>query len=190
MYRLLELWARLVGTVLGRRRDADLDREMACHLELAVDDGLRRGLSRDDARAAAVRDLGGLVQTKERFREQLTFALVHDLLGDVRYACRSIAARKMAAAVTILTIALGVGANAAVFAVAYGVMWRPLPFAAQLPRLAGDAPVDGVPGGLARLDIRSSERRRGRADAGGPGDRLDVRRPADPAAARTQVPGE
>jgi putative ABC transport system permease protein len=145
MYRLLELWARFVGTVLGRRRDADLDREMTHHLELAVEDGVARGLSREDARAAAVRDLGGVMQTKERFREQLAFSLVHDVGRDVRYAWRAIAARRLAAAVTMLTIALGVGANAAVFAVAYGVVWRPLAYneAHRLVRLyfgKADAP--------------------------------------------------
>ena len=144
MYRLRELWARLAGYRTRTRRDLDLDREIGAHLQMAIEEHQRAGLSHTDAHRLAMRDLGGVIQTKEAFREQHGFASVDSVARDVIYAWRLVRARPSFSAAVILAIALGVGANTAVFGVAHGVLWRPLPFdePEQLVRLFQTRPQD------------------------------------------------
>ncbi len=128
MYRIRESLARLVGYRARARRDRELDREIAAHLQMAIEDHVRAGMSHADARAAAIRELGGVVQTKEAFRAQQGFATVESVVRDMAYAWRMALARPSFSAAVLLSIALGVGANTAVFSVARSVLWRPLPF--------------------------------------------------------------
>jgi putative ABC transport system permease protein len=128
MYRIRELFARLAGYRVRARRDRDLDREIRAHLQMAIEEHLRAGMSPPDARASAMRELGGVTQTKEAFREQQGFAAVENVVRDLSYACRLLRARPSFSAAVMLAIALGVGANTAVFSVAHSVLWRPLPF--------------------------------------------------------------
>ena len=116
------------GISPGHARDRDLDREIRAHLQMAVEEHLRGGMSYADAHAAANRELGGVTQTKEAFREQQGFASFEGVVRDVTYACRAIRARPSFSVAVLLAIALGVGANTAVFSVAHSVLWRPLPF--------------------------------------------------------------
>ena len=128
MYRIRESLARLVGYRARARRDRELDREIAAHLQMAIEDRMRDGMSHTEARAAAIRELGGVVQTKEAFREQQGFATVESVVRDMAYAWRLALARPSFSAAVLLAIALGVGVNTAVFSVARSVLWRPLPF--------------------------------------------------------------
>jgi predicted permease len=115
---------------LGRRSDADreLDDELAFHLERATDGLIARGMSPDEARRAARLSLGGVEQRKEECREARGLRLLGALRRDLVFAGRMIRRRPGFSTVTIATLALGIGANTAMFAILNGVLLQPLPF--------------------------------------------------------------
>jgi predicted permease len=119
--------SRLLAIVGGRRRDADLNDEIQAHLDTLTDDYVRRGLSPADARAAARRDFGGVDQVKEVYRDQRSLPFVETLAQDVRYALRALRASPGFAAAAILSLALGIGGNSAVFTLVNAALMRDLP---------------------------------------------------------------
>ena len=82
------LLSRVVGFLRGRRLDHDMDDEVRFHLEMAVDEYVRGGLNRDDARVAALRNFGGVTQMKEAYRDQRGLPWLEMLLQDVRFGAR------------------------------------------------------------------------------------------------------
>src|SRR5262245_42203017 len=86
------------------------------------------GLSSEEARAVARRRLGNPLQLRERSREPWTFATAETFAQDVRHALRLLRRDPAFTATALATLALGIGLNAAIFSVAYGVLWRPLPY--------------------------------------------------------------
>ena len=127
-----------MGSVLRRllfffrrhRFDRDLDDELRFHEEMkaqALADA--QDISRDDARAAARRRLGNPLRLREQSRDAWTFATLETLGQDVRHALRLIGRDPAFAFTALATLALGIGLNTAIFSVAYGVLWRPLPYA-------------------------------------------------------------
>ena len=128
MTRLRVVMTRLMAFFSTGRRDADLNDEIQAHLDLLTQENVSRGMSLDDARAAARREFGGIEQIKEIYRDQLGWPFVDSLAQDVRYALRQLHRNKGFATAAILTLSLGVGANTAIFSVVDTVLLRPVSY--------------------------------------------------------------
>lgn len=127
---------RLTSLFRGARVERELDEEIRYHLEREADEQVAAGRTPDEARAAARRAFGGAEQMKEACRDTRRVAFLSHAAQDLRYGVRVLRKHPGFAATTILTVALGIAATAAIFSIVYGVVLRPLPFA-EPDRLAG-----------------------------------------------------
>src|SRR5260370_32933032 len=129
-----------------RRLYDDLAEEIREHLDEKVEEVVAEGMSRKEARAAARRAFGTVTLTEEDGRNVWRWPSVEELLADVRYGLRALRHNPMFTAVALLTIAIGIGANTAVFSVVNSVLLKPLnyPNAEQLVSLHQITP--GAPG--------------------------------------------
>jgi putative ABC transport system permease protein len=126
--------------------EQDLDEELRFHLEMETAKQLKRGLSPDDARREALRTFGGVEKVKEQCRELRGSHWLEELVRDVRYGARTLRRSPGFSAVVVLTLALGIGANTAIFSVVHGVLLRPLPYeeGERLVLLRQQAPKAGL----------------------------------------------
>jgi predicted permease len=129
------LLSRVASLFRRTKLNAELDEELRAHIDLATEENMRGGMSRQSARTAALRAFGGVTQTREAYRAQRGVPVFETLAQDARYALRQLAKSPGFAATAILTVALGIGANTAIFSVLEGVVLAPLPFK-QPDRLA------------------------------------------------------
>ncbi|HEY1159026.1 MAG TPA: ABC transporter permease [Terracidiphilus sp.] len=110
--------------------DADLEAEIAAHLELAIEENLQRGLTPAEARRQALVRFGGVDQAKDKHREARGIMKLDILLQDLKYTIRTLSRDRSFTLVAVLILALGIGANIAVFSVVNTLLLRPLPFPA------------------------------------------------------------
>jgi predicted permease len=124
MRKLRALWFRLLR---GRRAQDDFETELESHVAMHTEDGMRAGLSLAEARRQALIRLGGAEQTRQAYRERRGLPGIESLLRDLRYGVRTLAKHPAVTAIAILSIGLGIGANASIFSIVSRFLLRPAP---------------------------------------------------------------
>ncbi len=138
-----EWWSKITRILHGRRNlDDDLADEMRAHLDFLIQENLANGMSPVEAETAARRSFGNQTSVRERAHETWRFPKLESILQDARYGLRAIRRSPSFSLIVILTLALGIGANTAIFSVVYSVLLRPLPYPAaeRLVQLSESTP--------------------------------------------------
>src|ERR1700685_1757885 len=148
-----DLLFRLRCLFLGRKVESELDDELRFHFEQQVEKSIRSGLTREEAVRRARLAIGGLDQVKEECREARGVRWIESILQDVGYGWRMLWQKPLLTVVAILTLALGVGANTAIFSIVHAVLLRSLPFPAsdRLVKIYFNNPATGFHGLLYSL---------------------------------------
>src|SRR5262245_1280370 len=119
---------RLAGLFPGEQQDREFARELESHLQMHIDDNLRAGMTREEARRHALLRLGGVDQTMEQYRDRRGVPWLDTWFKDVRFAWRLMARSPGFTAVVLMTLAIGIGANTVMFSVVNTLLIRPLPY--------------------------------------------------------------
>ncbi len=146
-----------LGALFRRRKPVDdLEEEIRAHLEMEERENLEAGMSREEAYYAALRRFGNVPLTQERSREMWTWTSLETLWQDIRYGLRMLRKDLAFTAVAVLTLALGIGANTAIFSLGNVFMFRPLPVknAERLAVVAVQYHADDDPDQLSYLDYQ------------------------------------
>src|ERR1035441_920672 len=120
-------WQRLIGLLRGDRLEHELDLEIGIHLAMQEEEFRQQGMKPADARAAALRDFGGVAQTKEDVRDRRGVSSLETAVRDLRYGLRGLRRTPGFTLAAVLSLALGIGANTAIFSLFHTLMLRMLP---------------------------------------------------------------
>ncbi|MGA9104633.1 MAG: permease prefix domain 1-containing protein, partial [Bryobacteraceae bacterium] len=121
------IWMRIRELIRRARLDSELDEEVSLHLQMMEEEFRRRGMSEAEAAAAARREFGGVALAKEAYRDQRGFPWIESFAKDVSYALRGLRRSPGFTAAVVISLALGIGANTAIFSLFHTLMLRMLP---------------------------------------------------------------
>jgi predicted permease len=163
MISIRELLARISSFFRKRKLDREFDEELAAHLEMAIEDNLKQGMSAEEARRRAMIRLGGMDTARELHNESRGLPALETILQDIRYSFRTLRRDARLATFAILIIGLGVGASSTVFSVINALLLRPLPFEAPERLLwianSGEEGLSGVTVQVAQLQELQAQSR-------------------------------